>query len=87
MGLDNVAASTLNADTIMIPGNYNANSLSVGFPKDNTEYDLKVSYYGDDNILQIAYEKNSDNVYYRSTLAINVSEAEWNDWTLLTLQI
>lgn len=86
IGLDDPVASTLNANTIIIPGSYNANNLSSGFPKENTEYELKVSYYGDENILQMAYEKNSNDVYYRSTLAINANEPEWNDWTLLSLQ-
>lgn len=85
--MDDAFASTLNADELIIPGKYNANSSSIGFPKNNTDYTLEISYYGDNNILQIAYEKESNNVYYRSTLA-NISGApEWNSWTLLTLSI
>lgn len=78
--------STLNANNIITPGKYNANAYSTGFPESNKEYDLDVSYYGDNNILQTAYEKESNNVYYRSTLAITSGEPEWNNWTLLTLQ-
>lgn len=86
IGMDDTIASTLNADEIIVPGKYNANSSSTGFPETNKEYMLDVSYYGDDNILQTAYEKESNNVYYRSTLAITSGEPEWNGWTLLTLQ-
>lgn len=87
IGLENAVPSTLDANTIITPGTYNANSLSIGFPKNDTEYELKVSYYSDDNVLQIAYEKNSNNVYYRSTLSIVANDIEWNDWALLTLQV
>lgn len=84
--MDDATASTLDADTIIVPGKYNANAQSTHFPKANKEYTLNVSYYGDNNILQTAYEKESNDVYYRSTLAITSGEPEWNDWVLLTLQ-
>ena len=87
INMDDPIASTLNADTLIIPGKYNANNYSIGFPETNKSYNLDVSYYGDNNnILQTAYEKDSNNVYYRSTLAIIAGEPEWNAWTLLTLQ-
>lgn len=86
LNIEDAIASTLNANKIIIPGKYNANKRSNGFPENEKEYTLNVSYYGDDNILQMAYEKNSNNVYYRSTLSITFNEPEWNDWTLLTLQ-
>lgn len=84
--INNSVSSILNANTIIIPGSYNAHSSSTGFPKDNTAYTLVVSYYGDNNILQLAYEKNSPDVYYRCTLNSNTSEPNWADWALLTLQ-
>lgn len=86
MGIDDVIASTLDANTIITPGKYNASAYSTGFPENNKEYILDVSYYGDNNVLQIASEKESNNVYYRSTLAITSGEPEWGSWTLLTLQ-
>ena len=84
MGLNEQTASTLNANTIIIPGKYVANVLSTGFPKENIEYTLQVSEYGDNSILQMAYEKNSNIVHYRSTLN-NAVEPEWTEWILLTL--
>jgi hypothetical protein len=85
--MEDTIASTLNANKIITPGKYNANVYSTGFPENNKEYNLNVSYYGDDNILQTAYEKKSNKVYYRSTLAVVSGEPEWNGWTLLTLQV
>ena len=86
MGIDDIVASTLDINKLIIPGKYNARYDSTGLPENNKEYILDVSYYGDNNVLQIAYEKESDNVYYRSTLAIISGEPEWSSWTLLRLQ-
>ena len=85
IGINDGFVSTLNADDILIVGTYNANTLSTGFPKKNMEYTLTVCYYDDENVLQIAYEKNSNDTYYRSTLSNNAAGPVWNDWTLLTL--
>lgn len=87
ISMNDIVSSTLNANTILTPGKYNANKYSTGFPELNKEYTLDVSYYGDDNILQTAYEKETNNVYYRSALASTSEETEWNAWTLLTLQV
>ena len=45
INMDDPIASTLNADELIIPGKYNANSYSTGFPNVNKSYNLDVSYY------------------------------------------
>lgn len=85
IGLNTNVASTLNANTLVTPGRYNANSLSTNFPKTNTEYEIHVSEYGDSNILQMAYEKNSKIVHYRSTILNATFESEWTEWVLMSL--
>lgn len=88
LGIDNAVRSKLDANECITPGTYKASAMSDNFPDPNKEkeYDLVVSYYGDENILQNAYEVGSDNVYYRSTIDITSGvPATWTDWTLLNL--
>lgn len=84
VGIDDVYSSTLNADEIVTPGSYKASAQSTGFPETNKEYTLTVSLYGDESVLQHAYEIDSNNVYYRST--ISSTDIAWSEWTLMAVQ-
>lgn len=85
--LDDTTASTLDADLQTNVGQYYANSNSEHFPEPNTAYKLIVSTYGNKNILQHAYEDNSNNVYYRSATSSNNNAYIWNDWIKLDVAV
>lgn len=85
LNLTDAVASNIDADTVTTPGSYLSSVDSTNFPKTGVEFRLIVSKYGENNsILQQAYEINSNNIYYRSSLA---DEIEWTDWAQLEVQL
>ena len=84
LNIDNSIPSKLDANECTIPGKYKASDSSSNFPEENKEWTLIVSTYGEDDILQHAYELNSTNVWYRNAIFVN-NDITWNTWTLLNL--
>ena len=80
--LDDTTASKIDADLMINEGIYYANNFSENFPEQNKSYKLVVSNYGDNNILQHAYETNSNNIWYRSATVID-NNSVWNEWVKL----
>lgn len=82
--LDDTTASKLDADLMINEGVWYANSMSTNFPESNKSYKLVVTKYNETNILQHAYELNSNNIYYRCS-KVNNTEHIWTEWTKLDL--
>lgn len=80
-------SSIIDADLAIEPGTYNADVNSINFPEPNNEYALEVSKSDESNIRQEAYEKDSDNIWYRTGLITGTGEVIWANWAPLISRI
>lgn len=81
----NSISSVINADLIITSGEYAANIQSINFPEDGQEYTLVVTRHGN-NIMQEAFEVDSDNIWFRTGFIEN-GVATWNSWAPLITRI
>ena len=76
--IDDPKSSILNADKLTQPGHYLASVGSIGFPKDNVEYDVIVTKL--ENILnQQALDENGEYSLRKGKFNEN-GEIEWESW-------
>lgn len=72
----------LDADLLVLPGKYWANESSIHFPHENEKYKLEVSTNSiTSEIMQTAYEIDSDNIWYRTGSMTDENTASFTKWS------